>query len=73
MAAQQRKETVLLEMTRDEQREATEWLQGYLRLVTRIHREHRERVRPSYPQPPVDELRGTGTVRTVRKPDRPAK
>lgn len=40
MTAQQRKASYFLELTGDKQREADEWLRGYLRLVIRIHRAH---------------------------------
>ncbi len=66
MTAQQRKESYFPELTGDKQREADEWLRDYLRLVIRIHREHLEQAKSSYPQALVEESCGTGKVRTAK-------
>ena len=69
MAATQRKETCFPELPGDQQHAADEWLDGYLRLVARIWREHcLGRESSSCPQVTVDESSGTGKVRTADGP-----
>ena len=65
MTAPQRKTTYFPELEGKDQREADDWLLGYLQLVVRIWLEHRDR---SYPQAGVDESSGTGRVRTADQP-----
>ena len=65
MTAPQRKLIQFPSLAHDEQLIADEWLDGYLRLLVRIDQENVEHLTaPRYPQPPVDERRGTGTVGT---------
>jgi hypothetical protein len=65
MTARQRKDIHFIETNRDEQLIADEWLDGYLRLLIRVRREHIERLEAaSYPQSSLDDADGTGTVRT---------
>lgn len=73
MTAPQRKESYFPELEGDDKRLADEWLDGYLQLVNRIRREHLDRApRPqSYPQAPVDDSSGTGTVRTATRRNSP--
>jgi hypothetical protein len=68
MTAPQRKDSYFPELEGDEQRLADEWLEGYLRLVVRIYREHLESRRASYPQEAIDAVAGTGSVRTANRP-----
>lgn len=65
MTAPQRNSIHFPGLAHDEQLIADEWLDGYLRLLVQIHQEHLENsTAPRYPQPPVDERRGTGTLGT---------
>jgi hypothetical protein len=69
MTAPQRKDTYFPELEGEEQRAADEWLEGYLRLLMRIRREHLARQEDgSYPQTRVDTRAGTGKVRTAERP-----
>ncbi len=71
MSAPQRNTSYFPELEGQEQSEADEWFAGYLRLVIRIHREHRESEQSSYPQLSVDQRRGTGRVCTAYRPPHP--
>lgn len=65
MTAPQRKTSYFPELKGHDQREADEWLLGYLQLVARIWHEHHD---ASYPQAEVDKSSGTGRVRTANRP-----
>ena len=74
MTAPQRKETNFPELDGEEQRTADEWLEGYLKLLVRIWREHLARqANASCPQTALDVHEGTGKVRTARRPLSPRK
>lgn len=69
------------ELKGDEQRQADEWLRGYLRLVMRIYREHLDEIDgiervPKRPlgavhSPSVDSVQSTGNVGTCENPSGP--
>jgi hypothetical protein len=64
----QRNTTYFPELEGEERAAADEWLFGYLKLVMRIWRDHRNARAESYPQAGVDESSGTGRVRTADRP-----